>query len=433
MVPLAAGCVTHCGSLLEVGAGKGHDTLAFDRRFLLALVAPAAHPKPRRSPGSALAWRAHDNGGAIAADRDDRGRTGGGSAQLESVDQAPGRKIPIDSLAIADGRLTFAMPALRATYEGRWDPARNIFAGTFTQSGTPLPLDLARGAGTAQPAISGLDGSWETRIERNGAQLRLILRVATSALGTIALLDSPDMMANGLAVSGLAREGQAVRFSVPAGESSFQGNLSADGARMSGRWSRAGYPDSEVIFARRAAGAEAAPRRPQEPHPPFPYRSEEVRIPNVRAPGVTLAGTLTLPPGEGPFPAAILISGSGAQDRDESLMGHKPFAVLADHSAGGIACCAMTTAAPASRPAATRARPLPISRPMRRRPMATCARGRRSTAMRSAISAIAKAGWSAARRRRQSGRRLHGAAGRSGERTSALIERSAARSAGPWA
>ncbi|HYI47631.1 MAG TPA: alpha/beta hydrolase [Allosphingosinicella sp.] len=263
---------------------------------------------------------------------------GGHSGQLESVDQAPGRKIPIETLAIADGRLTFAMPAMRIAYDGRWDPARNLFAGTFTQNGTPLPLDLARGAGAAQPVINGLDGSWETRIQRNGAELRLILRVATNALGTIAMFDSPDMMANGLAVTGLAREGQAVRFSVPAGDSSFQGNLSADGARMSGRWSRSGYPDSEVIFVRRAAGVAAAPRRPQEPRPPFPYRSEEVRIPNPRAPGVTLAGTLTLPAGDGPFPAAILISGSGAQDRDETLMGHKPFAVLADHlTRAGIA------------------------------------------------------------------------------------------------
>lgn len=267
-----------------------------------------------------------------------QGAEGALTAEVESVDQAPGQKIPVATIAIADGRLTFAMPAIRASYEGRWDPGRNLFAGTFTQNGTPLPLELARGAGEAQPTIEGLDGSWETRIERNGVQLRLILRVATNALGTIALLDSPDMMANGLAVTGLAREGQAVRFTVPAGESSFQGVLIADGARLSGRWSRTNYPDAEVVFTRRAAAAEAAPRRPQEPHAPFPYRSEEVRFANPRAPGVTLAGTLTLPRGEGPFAAAILISGSGAQDRDEALMGHKPFAVLADHlTRAGIA------------------------------------------------------------------------------------------------
>jgi alpha-beta hydrolase superfamily lysophospholipase len=299
--------------------------------LLAVLLAPAAHATQESRAGD---WHGTltTPSGALRLLLTIRDGAGGAlAAELESVDQAPGRKIPVLSIAVAGGRLTFAIPALWAVYEGRWDPARNLFAGTFTQNGISLPLDLARGAGEAQPTISGLDGSWETRIERNGVQLRLILRVATGSLGTIALLDSPDMMANGLVVTGLAREGQAVRFAVPAGGSSFQGNLSADGARMSGRWSRAGYPDSEVVFARREAAADAAPRRPQEPHPPFPYRSEEVRIPNMRAPGVTLAGTLTLPPGHGPFPAAILISGSGAQDRDESLMGHKPFAVLADY------------------------------------------------------------------------------------------------------
>jgi uncharacterized protein len=92
-----------------------------------------------------------------------------------------------------------------------------------------------------------------------------------------------------------------------------------------------------VTFVRRAAG-EPARARPQLPRPPFPYRSEEVAFDNPRAPGVRLAGTLTLPEGQGPFPAAILITGSGQQDRDETLLGHKPFAVLADHlTRSGIA------------------------------------------------------------------------------------------------
>jgi fermentation-respiration switch protein FrsA (DUF1100 family) len=54
--------------------------------------------------------------------------------------------------------------------------------------------------------------------------------------------------------------------------------------------------------------------------------------------GVHLAGTLTLPQGKGPFPAAILITGSGPQDRDETLLGHQPFWVIADYlSRRGIA------------------------------------------------------------------------------------------------
>jgi uncharacterized protein len=69
------------------------------------------------------------------------------------------------------------------------------------------------------------------------------------------------------------------------------------------------------------------PQRPQEPRPPFPYRSENVAYRNGE---VDLAGTLTLPQGPGPFTALLLVTGSGPQDRDETVAGHKPFLVLAD-------------------------------------------------------------------------------------------------------
>lgn len=79
-------------------------------------------------------------------------------------------------------------------------------------------------------------------------------------------------------------------------------------------------------------------RRPQEPRPPFPYTAQEVSYVNSDGSGVKLAGTLTIPPGPGPFPAVLLISGSGPQDRDESSFGHQPFLVIADHlSRHGIA------------------------------------------------------------------------------------------------
>jgi pimeloyl-ACP methyl ester carboxylesterase len=82
-------------------------------------------------------------------------------------------------------------------------------------------------------------------------------------------------------------------------------------------------------------GAAPPPPRPQEPKPPFPYDEEEVSYSNG---GITLAGTLTLPSEGGPFPAAILITGSGPQNRNEELLGHKPFLVLADHlTRAGIA------------------------------------------------------------------------------------------------
>ena len=85
-------------------------------------------------------------------------------------------------------------------------------------------------------------------------------------------------------------------------------------------------------YARPCLAAQgASPRqRPQEPKRPYPYSELEVIVDNKEA-GVKLSGTLTTPNNGGPFPAVLLISGSGPQDRDESLMGHKPFLVLADH------------------------------------------------------------------------------------------------------
>jgi len=77
--------------------------------------------------------------------------------------------------------------------------------------------------------------------------------------------------------------------------------------------------------------------RPQEPVRPYPYHEEEVFFEN-REDGVTLAGTLTLPNTDGVFSAVVLISGSGAQNRDGEILGHKPFLVLADHlTRNGIA------------------------------------------------------------------------------------------------
>lgn len=253
------------------------------------------------------------------------------AAELESPDQGPGR-IPVPQFAIADGVMRFELPAISARYEGRWDSSARRFAGTFTQ-GMALPLALERGGVAPRAAIAGLDGRWEGSVDRNGTALRLILRVRTApGGGTFAQLDSPDLLAMNLPVTELARDGQAVSFAVPVGAARFRGTLAPDGSRIAGIWSRTGSADAQTAFVR-AAEAPAARARPQAPRPPFPYRTEEVAFDNPGAPGVRLAGTLILPQGEGPFPAAILISGSGPQDRDESLLGHRPFAVLADHLA----------------------------------------------------------------------------------------------------
>ena len=84
-------------------------------------------------------------------------------------------------------------------------------------------------------------------------------------------------------------------------------------------------------------GEVLGPRRPQTPEPPFAYDEREVAY-TSEADGTKLAGTLTVPREDGPFPAVLLITGSGAQNRDEEIFGHKPFLVIADHlTSNGIA------------------------------------------------------------------------------------------------
>jgi pimeloyl-ACP methyl ester carboxylesterase len=258
------------------------------------------------------------------------------TAVMRSLDQPGNRDIPLTITELDDARFNFDAPTIAASFAGNWDEERKAWVGIWSQSGLRLSLTLQRSAikGTL---VAGLDGVWESAVEREGRRMRLILRVKTVDGATTARFDAPDAGANNLSVSGLAREGARIRFSVPSVGARFDGAL--DGARMSGNWFFPHRPDVKIAFTRTRETASNMPRaRPQTPQAPFPYRVEQVHFDNPAASGVRLAATLTLPVGTGPFSAAVLLTGSGAQDRDETIFGHKPFAVLADHlTRNGIA------------------------------------------------------------------------------------------------
>jgi len=252
------------------------------------------------------------------------------SAHLESPDQAPGQKIPISGVSVVDGHLSISISMLGASIEADWDDEKQHWEGIFSQ-GMDLPIVLLRGLPADKPVVDGLDGDWDAVLNRNGVDLRMILHIKTTDKGTGVTLDSPDMMAMGISIADLIREGDSIGYKIPAVDGVFAGELT-DSETLTGVWTVPGQDDVSLTFVRREhSNNDKVRNRPQVPTEPYGYIVEEVTYENTETEGVTLAGTLTLPEGDGPFAAAILISGSGPQDRDEAVFGHRPFLVLADH------------------------------------------------------------------------------------------------------
>jgi len=188
----------------------------------------------------------------------------------------------------------------------------------------------------ATPGPEAFLGTWEGTLNAGAVQLRVVFHVSAGEGGALsATMDSPDQGATGIPASSASVEGSTLTIALAPLGAQYQGTLSGDGTSLEGIFTQGGA--RLPLALRRAAAAPAAPERPQNPTGPLPYKAVDVEVANAAA-GVTLSGTLTLPSGDGPFPAAVLVSGSGPQDRDEALMGHKPFLVLADHlTRAGIA------------------------------------------------------------------------------------------------
>ena len=185
---------------------------------------------------------------------------------------------------------------------------------------------LTTAAAHAQEAPRpSLSGDWSGEV----ATLELTFHLQDPAGGPrTAKLDIVEQNVAGLLVDFQA-PGDSVylRLSKPV-TARFAGRRSADGRQLNGEWQQ-GLRAFPLTLTRAGAGETAGPKRPQQPHAPFPYQSAEVTFRNEKA-GITLAGTYTLPADMGPFAAVVLLTGSGPEDRNETYQGHQPFAVLAD-------------------------------------------------------------------------------------------------------
>ena len=252
-------------------------------------------------------------------------------ARLDSINQSV-YGMEASKVTLNDEAVRFELPSVAAKFQGKILPDHRTIRGVWEQGGTGLPLRFEkRSAGrNLQPsanAISPAEGTWQGAIETGNMRMRLQLHLSHDDQKRLAAsVDSLDQGVQGIPAANVSERSGKVKLELPAFNAEYVGTLSPDKNEINGHWSQ--NENLETLTFRRSDQVLEL-RRPQNPRKPYPFREEEVSFASGDG-KATLAGTLSLPPGTGPFPAAVLVGGSGPNDRDESVAGHKPFLILAD-------------------------------------------------------------------------------------------------------
>ncbi|NNE28886.1 MAG: alpha/beta fold hydrolase [Saprospiraceae bacterium] len=183
-------------------------------------------------------------------------------------------------------------------------------------------------------AQSDIVGQWKGDIQVPGGKLGVIVFLETGPEGLSCKMDVPMQRAKGIVAEKTSFSENSLDIQFGSLAANYTGALQKSGI-IKGTWTQNGM--SFPLDLERFTG-ETTLERPQHPKPPYPYQIEEIKVQVGEPETHSIAGTLTIPEGEGPFPTAVMVSGSGPQDRDETLLGHKPFWVIADYlSRNGIA------------------------------------------------------------------------------------------------
>jgi len=174
-----------------------------------------------------------------------------------------------------------------------------------------------------------INGRWNGVLSVQGMNLRLVFHINQSGDEYTSTMDSPDQGAAGIPVTTTTFEGSKLSLAIPNLGVLYEGEFKTDSIVGTFRQGEMSVP----MTLKRTQEEIKSAARSQEPKPPYPYRSEDITFENKTTDDVTLAGTLTMPATGSNFTAVILITGSGAQNRDEEVAGHKPFLVTADFAA----------------------------------------------------------------------------------------------------
>jgi len=175
-----------------------------------------------------------------------------------------------------------------------------------------------------------ITGAWSGTLNYGEFTLPIVFHIEEKDGIYITTMDSPFEGVKGFKTSATVLKNKKLTINIPKSLAVFKGKVKKNS--IEGTFTQRGKVIPLVLTR-----GEVEFKRPQDPQKPFPYNSENVYFENEKA-GITLAGTLTYPKIEDKFPAVVLITGSGPQNRDSELLGHRPFAVLADYlTRNGIA------------------------------------------------------------------------------------------------
>jgi pimeloyl-ACP methyl ester carboxylesterase len=257
------------------------------------------------------------------------------SGELRSLDQGNAR-LKTTEIEMNKELLSFSVPQVGAKFSGKLSEDGLAAEGIFAQAGAKMPLTLVKSdqiAVTAEaPLKETFKEAWVGKLKMGLIEPVMQFRIVTLESGELAARFDSITEGRTDFEATWSIDGDTIEFNVESIKLNFAGKLNEAGDLAEGIWSQGGR-EVPLTLQRQATVYSTEniwENRPQRPVAPFPYDSEEVTFKNT-IDDVVLAGTLTLPQKSGRHPVVVLISGSGPQDRDETLMEHKPFLVLADY------------------------------------------------------------------------------------------------------
>jgi len=162
----------------------------------------------------------------------------------------------------------------------------------------------------------------------NDDSLLMVLFLSKNDSGLyIENISIPDQLVYNLKPSRQSFRNDSLFFEISKAGAKYKGKYDSHSGSLKGKWTQA-KKDFQLDFSK--TDKDYSIKRPQTPLKPYPYSEEEITFINPKD-GVELSGTITIPEGKGPFPAVVIVNGSGQQERDCEIMGHKWALVLADH------------------------------------------------------------------------------------------------------